>query len=823
MKRFLKLLTPFVLGLMGLLWGCRSNFQQQKDTHRKQLFNHDWRFNLSDDSEFSNPEYNDGDWRTLSLPHDWSIEGKPEKNNPSGIDGGFFPTGKGWYRKSFHVSEALKTKKTSIYFEGVYMHSEVFINGKSLGVQPYGYTSFHYDLTPYLEYGKENTIAVSVDNSKQKNSRWYTGSGIYRNVWLTVTEPVHIAHWGVGITTKTVNDSSAVVSVKTLIKNESDKDTELMIESEFAFDKQYADGKDVHQFTKGFKSVLVKANSETTIEQEVEIKTPRLWSPETPNLYNVNIVLKEVGNSKKAIDSVKLHHGIRTIEFSAENGFVLNGKKVILNGGCVHHDNGALGAAAYNRAEVRKVQLMKKAGFNALRTSHNPPSEAFLNTCDSIGMLVMDEAFDGWRAMKTTLTPITHDYASLFDDWWKHDLQSMVLRDRNHPSIIMWSIGNEIIERTEPQAVETAKMLSKAVKEIDTTRPVTSAMTTWGQGWEIFDPLMAAHDIAGYNYQLHQAENDHERVPSRIIVNTESYPKNAFFIWDLVDKHNYIIGDFVWTAMDYLGESGIGRYCYPGEPDGEHWQANLYPWHGAYCGDVDLTGWRKPISHYRSMLYNDTEKLYMGVREPNPENGEIKTTSWAVWPTWESWTWPEHEGKPIEVEVYSKYLKVRLYLNDSLIGEKQTTRKEEFKALFKVPYKAGELKAVGIHEDEEVEAVLLKTAKAASKITLKADRSTIQADGQDLVYVTVEITDEDGLLNPNASNRLQFSISGPGEIIGVDNADLKDADSYQSDSRKAWRGKALVIVKSNRKAGHIQLEVSSEGLEVETINISSKS
>ena len=371
-----------------------------------------------------------------------------------------------------------------------------------------------------------------------------------------------------------------------------------------------------------------------------------------------------------------------------------------------------MGAAAFDRAEYRKVELLKAAGFNAVRTAHNPPSEAFLQACDELGLLVIDEAFDGWKAKKTP-----YDYGLYFDKWWKKDLRAMVLRDRNHPSVIIWSIGNEVIERKEPEAVEIAHMMAQEIKKLDTIRPVTSAMTTWDNEWEIFDPLMEAHDVCGYNYQLHRAPSDHKRVPSRIIVNTESYPANAFNIWKLVNKNDYILGDFVWTAMDYLGESGIGAWYYPEENADEHWQSDRYPWHGAYCGDIDLTGWRKPISHYRSLLYNDNEKLYLAVKEPNPENGRIKTTAWAVWPTWESWTWPGFEGKDIEVEVYSKYPKVRLYLNNKLIGEQATTVKQQFKATFSVPYSPGRLKAVGVRNGKEIESLVLQTSGNPAKLS----------------------------------------------------------------------------------------------------------
>jgi beta-galactosidase len=431
-------------------------------------------------------------------------------------------------------------------------------------------------------------------------------------------------------------------------------------------------------------------------------------------------------------------------------------------------------------------------------------------------MVVIDETFDMWERPKNP-----QDYHRHFREWWKKDVEAMILRDRNHPSIIMWSIGNEIIERKKPEAVETARMLAECVRKNDPTRPVTSAMTTWDQEWAIFDPLFAAHDIGGYNYQLHRALSDHARVPSRIMVQLESYPRDAFSNWKMVKDNNYIIGDFVWTALDYLGESGIGRWYYPGEKSGEHWEGVLFPWHGAYCGDVDLIGWRKPISHYRSMLYNSTERLYMAVREPNPESGEIKTTLWSVWPTWESWTWPGYEGKELQVEVYSKYPKVQLYLNGKLIGEQATTEDKRFMATFNVPYTEGLLSAVGIIDDKKAETFNLKTSGDAGKIKLIADRQRIFADGQDLAFVTIEITDKDGNLQPNAENELHFTINGPGVIAGVDNANLKDTSQYIATTRKAWHGRALVIIRSTHQGGDIKLKVSSPGLNESNIVIKS--
>jgi len=791
------------IGILFLADSYIGQAQNLPEINRKQLFDHDWKFNLGDDTSAKSINFDDSSWRTLDLPHDWSIEGKIDPKNPTGGAGGYFPAGIGWYRKTFMVPEDWKGKNVSVYFEGVYMNSEVFINGKSLGVRPYGYSSFSYNLSPYLQLNKENVIAVRVDNSKQINSRWYSGSGIYRHVWMRATNPLHVADWGVGLTTHNVSSKKATVQIKTLVKNETAHRQSIFLKTQlFSASSQNAGNNKI--------KVEIAPKSEKEVTQIITVSNPALWTPETPNLYKAQ---SQILSGAGLIDETETDFGIRSISFTAEKGFQLNGKTIKISGACVHHDNGCLGAAAFDRAEERKIELLKKAGFNAVRTSHNPPSEAFLNACDRLGLLVMDEAFDGWRGSKNK-----YDYSIYFDQWWKRDLETMVLRDRNHPSIVIWSIGNEVSERRTPEAVETAKMLSATVKNIDPTRPVTSAVVAWGE-WEFFDPLLAAHDVAGYNYQLQSAPADHKRVPSRIIVQTESYPRDAFTNWKLVQNNNYIIGDFVWTGMDYLGESGIGRSHYSGEVPGENWDNDMFPWHGAYCGDLDLTGWRKPISHYRSMLYNNTEKIYMAVREPNPEPLEIKETKWSVWPGWESWTWPGFEKKNIDVEVYSKYPAVRLYLNDKLLGEKSTGLEQEFKATFSVPYSPGVLKAVGIENGKETEVSILRTSGDAAKIKLTADRKEILANGQDLSYVTIEITDKDGIKQPNASNLLHFQIEGSGIIAGVDNADIKDYGQYTGSSRKAFHGRALVVIRSTHGRDDIKLTVTSPALPTETIII----
>lgn len=802
-KKAVTIIRNIIMSLLALFLtfiAAGQSFKMDKmgrNNERKQCFDFSWKFMLEDFPNATQPNFNDKNWRELNLPHDWSIEGKTDINNPTGNDGGYFPAGTGWYRKNFAVPLDWKGQKVSIYFEGVYMDSKVYINGNLLGLHPYGYTSFKYDLTPYLKFGEKNLISVRVDNSQQKNCRWYSGSGIYRHVWLIVTPLVHLGHWGIAFTTPEVNKEKAIVRVKTVVKNETNLPQSIILSTKI-FDKSG------NCSGRGKIHIELTPNSNKQLTQNIEVAEPLLWTPNNPNLYSAQSLIQK---NNRTIDLVNSTFGIRSIKFSAKSGFELNGRILKLNGGCVHHDNGILGAAAYDRAEERRVELLKLAGFNAIRTSHNPPSESFLDACDKLGLMVIDESFDGWREKKNA-----YDYASIFNDWWQRDIAAMVLRDRNHPSVIMWSDGNEIIERTKPEAVSTAKMLNSYIRKLDPSRPVTSAMTTWNQGWQIFDSLMATYDVCGYNYQMQHAESDHKRVPSRIIVQTESYPKDAFYNWSMVQNHNYIIGDFVWTAMDYLGESGIGGYYYPWQKADEHYQSPRYPWHGAYCGEIDLTGWRKPISHYHSLLWNGKEKLYMAVKEPNPNDGPIKTTDWAVWPTWESWNWPGYEGKNVQVEVDSRYPEVRLYLNNKLIGTHPTSKKQEFKTIFTIPYMPGVLRAVGLNAGKEIESTILRTAGKAAQIRLTADRKIIKANGEDLSFITVEIRDKEGNKLPNAENQLLFSLKGKGVIVGMGNANLRDPEAYVNDRCRTWKGRALVVVKSDLTPDTLRLTVSSIGL-----------
>ncbi len=774
---------------------------------RKQLFNDGWKFWLGDEATASTVGFDDASWRTLTLPHDWSIEHDFDVKYPSGNDGGYVMTGIGWYRKSFLVPSNMVGKRLSLYFEGVYMNSEVFVNGQSVGKRPYGYSSFIYDITPYVKVGEQNVVAVRVDNSKQRNCRWYTGAGIYRHVWLVTTEALHVAHWGTYITTPEVTNELAKVQVAVQVKNETEADKQAMVS--VCLQKE---GKEV---AKGSLPISVASLKENKAIISLDVKNPELWSPDTPSLYEALVTVEAGG---QVMDSVTEPFGIRTFTYSATDGFRLNGQPMLLNGGCAHHDNGVLGAKSFDAAEARKVRLMKEAGFNAVRTSHNLPSEAFLYECDRQGLLVIDESFDGWRDSKTP-----YDYSTEFDQWWQQDVDAMVLRDRNHPSIFCWSIGNEVIERKKLEVVTTAKKLADRIRLNDNTRPITSALAAWDADWEIYDPLAAQHDIVGYNYMIHKSESDHERVPERVMMQTESYPRDAFSNWTKVNDYPYIIGDFVWTSLDYLGEAGIGRFYYKGESEGEHYHRPQYPWHGAYCGDIDITGWRKPISHYRDLLYNADKKLHLAVKEPNGYYGEIKETQWSVWPTWESWNWPGHEGKTIEVEIYSRYPRVQLFLNGNLMGEQETSREQQFKAVYALNYEEGTLRAVGLDEAGNVqEERVLSTAGKPAKIRLTADKRQMKADGQDLIYVIAEVLDKEGRVMPIADNRLQFSIKGAGVIEATGSADLKDSESYSKASRKAWKGRAVAVIRSNGKTGKVTLRVSSPGLTSASVILTSR-
>ena len=748
---------------------------------QKQLFDFGWQFT------------HNGKTINVDLPHDWDIfEGPNSGKGATGTGGGWFEAGKGEYLKTFATPNAELVK---LHFEGVYQKAEVYVNGQKAGQHHYGYTPFTVDVTPYLNRNKKQTneVVVKVDNSEQPNCRWYSGSGIYRHVWLETMPALHIAENGVFVTTPEVSADKAKVQVEVTVQNESNNNQQGIVEVE---------GQQ--------QEILLKAGESKAVTFTYTINNPKLWSPESPNLYTANVALKNISCNS----SSKIKFGVRSFSFDAENGFVLNGKKVLINGACVHHDDGVLGAMAFDAAEIRKVRQMKEAGFNLIRTSHNPTTRAFLDACDSLGMLVIDEAFDGWRTQKNP-----YDYSTVIDSCFRQDIHAMVLRDRNHPSVVCWSIGNEVIERKDIRVVTTARQLKKAILEADDTRPVTEALCAWDNDWEIYDPHAEVLDVVGYNYMIHKHKGDHQRDPKRVMWQTESYPRDAFRNWALVHDHPYIVGDIVWTGLDYLGESGIGRYYYEGERQGEHYVSGGQPdWHGAYCGDVDITGWRKPISHYREMLWGPTKttrptpgpsllregSVYLAVKEPDGYHGKIRETAWSVWPTWESWNWPGWEGKPIEVEVYTRQPEVSLYLNDQLIGTKSVSRETEFKAVFSVPYQPGTLRA-----EAGGKSVTLTTATEPAALRLTSDRHVITADGQDLAFIIVEVVDKEGRVCPNAAIPCEAIVKGQGQQLAFASADLKDREPYTSSKVTTWKGRALLVVRSTKKKGNVEVSINS--------------
>ena len=730
----------------------------------------------------------DGKTISVNLPHDWDIYTAPNpESGATGTGGGWYAAGKGEYRKKFATP---KGEIVKLHFEGVYQKAEVFVNGQKAGQHGYGYTPFTIDVTPYLFKGKrQNEVVVKVNNSEQPNCRWYSGSGIYRHVWLETMPALHISENGVFVTTPKIEANKATVNVEVTVQNEGNSEQQSIVEVE---------GQQ--------KTVLLKAGESKKVDFSYTISNPHLWSPDDPYLYTANVKLSTLSSQ------LSTKYGIRSFSFDAEKGFMLNGKPMVLNGACVHHDDGVLGAMAFDAAEIRKVRQMKEAGFNLIRTSHNPTTRAFLDACDSIGMLVIGEAFDGWRTAKKP-----YDYSTLIDSCYREDIRAMVERDRNHPSIICWSIGNEVIERKDIRVVHTAKMLKQAILDYDQTRPVTEALCAWDSDWEIYDPHFDVLDIGGYNYMIFKHASDHQRNPKRVMWQTESYPRDAFKNWAFVHDYPYIIGDIVWTGLDYLGESGIGRNYYDGETPGEHWRDGGVPdWHGAYCGDVDITGWRKPISHYRQMLWNSTNNLYIAVREPDGYHGNIHQTAWSVWPTWESWNWPGWEGKTIEVEVYTKAPEVILYLNDKEVGRQKVDRSTEFKAVFNVPYEEGTLcaKAGG-------RSVTLSTAGEPARIRLTADRSVITADGQDLSFVTLEVVDREGRVCPDAAIPCEAIVEGQGKMMAFATADLKDREPKTSPSVTTWKGRALLVVRSSLSKGKAQVTIKSS-LPTATMTIKTK-
>ena len=833
----MKLFTYIGIFCCMLLGACSSVSVSPRE---KICFNDNWSFSLSDNPKASETDFDDKEWRVLNLPHDWAIEGDFSKDNPSGTGGGALPGGTGWYRKTFIPSNEDSDKIIRIDFDGIYMNSEVFINGQSLGKRPYGYISFGYDITPYLKWNEKNVIAVRVDNSEQPNSRWYSGCGIYRNVWLTKTNPVHVDEWGTYVTTSEISNNNATLNIVTTVQN-SGKNNETVTLKSILNDM---DGSIVAETE---SSVSVVAGQKSDINHTLNISSPKLWDTENPYLYSL---VTEVIKDGKCIDRYTTTTGVRDFKFDAEKGFILNGKQTKINGVCMHHDLGCLGAAVNTRAIERQLQILKEMGCNGIRCSHNPPAPELLDLCDKMGFIVMDEAFDMWRKKKTS-----HDYARYFNEWHEKDLRDFILRDRNHPSIFVWSIGNEVLEQWSDAKADTlsleeanlilnfghsadmlakdgemsvnsllTKKLADFVRELDPTRPITAGCNEPNPGNHLFKS--GALDIIGYNYHNANIPDVPKNFPGKPFIITESnsalmtrgyyrMPSNEMFIWPerwdkpfydesfscssyenchvpwgntheenikLVRNNDFISGQYIWTGFDYIGE-----------PTPYGWPAR-----SSYFGIVDLAGFPKDVYYLYQAEWTNKQVLHL-------------------FPHW-NWT----EGQEIDMWCYYNNAdEVELFIN----GESQGIRSKDednLHVVWRVKFIPGTVKVVARKNGNIIAEKEIHTAGTPHKIRLTPDRNIITADGKDLSFVTVEVLDKDNNLCPISENLINFEVKGNAFIAGVDNGCQTSMERFKDNKRKAFNGKCLVVLQNNGEKGTATLTTKSNGLESSTIEIKSK-
>ncbi|TDD97793.1 sugar-binding domain-containing protein [Flavobacterium cellulosilyticum] len=772
-------------------------------------FNENWNFKLGDYPNAIHSDLNTSDWRILQLPHDWSIEAAFNKENPTKQAQAFLPAGMGWYRKTFTLPENWATKTVSIEFDGVFKNSEVFINGHSLGIRPNGYISFGYELSQYLNFGKENVIAVKVDNDAQPNSRWYTGSGIYRNVRLVASEKLHVAKWGTFVTTPEVSAAKASVHFEVTIENKNE------VPKEFKLKTSILDANN-QEVANVVTTEKIGANTNSTKIHNLVVNQPKLWDTENPNLYKIVTTIYE---NSKTVDNYETPLGIRSFNFDAEKGFSLNGVPTKILGVCLHHDNGALGAVANKAAIKRKLTILKEMGTNAIRMAHNPASLEMMQLCDEMGFIVQDEFTDVWKKKK-----VTNDYHKDWDAWHKQDLEDFIKRDRNYPSVMMWSIGNEIREQFDSTGIAITRELAQIVKSLDTTRPVTSALTE-NVIAKNFIYQSGALDLLGFNYKHEDYKDFPTRFKGQKILASESvsaletrghydFPSDGIKAWPpkygagfdgnadwtvsaydqvqsywgttheanwkTIKKQDFMAGTFIWTGFDYLGEPDP----YP------------YPARSSYFGIVDLAGLPKDVYYMYQSEWTTKPVLH-------------------IFPHW-NWT----SGQEVDVwAYYNNADQVELFLNGKSLGVK-SKQNDDLHISWRVKFEPGIIKAISRKKGVVVLEKVIHTAGAASKIALIADKTTIKNDTYDLVYVTVSITDADGNLVPNANDLIQFEVTGGGKLVGVDNGYQAGLDSFKANSCKVYNGKCIAIIQSNGKKEKIQLKASTgNGINAATIEV----
>lgn len=787
---------------------------------REILLDEHWKFHPGCLAGAEQIDYDDSAWRVLNLPHDWSVEPVAvqldgvtigpfsklsEKRYPDkermgggGWDVGYTLGGEGWYRKTFTIDPADKEKRFTLYIEAASSQSEVWVNGKKVYFNHYAYTPYRMDITECLNKPcEENLIAIKVVNEGH-NSRWYAGSGLYRNVWLIKTAKTHLDKWNTYFVTRSIGKKEAIVEFSTAIAcSANDVELSLSIVA--------PSGVEVNR-------LQLAPDADGIARTTLTIDKPMLWSVETPQQYMAKMQLVRRG---QVVDAVEMRFGIRTVEASAREGFELNGKSMLLKGCCIHHDNGLLGAAAIARADEHRVELLKENGFNAVRCSHNLASESFLDACDRLGMLVIHETFDQWLMAKRP-----EDYHRDFVRHHEADLTAGVKRDRNHPSIVMWSIGNEIPGRITEEGMAVAEGLRQMILHLDSSRPIMAAICDWDwkrYTWEEESAkAFKSLDVGGYNYLWRKYESDHERYPDRVMLGSESFPKEAAENWNMVEKHPYIIGDFVWTAIDYVGEAGLAHTFELSQGE-KNTQFMEWPWYNAWCGDLDLIGNKKPQAYYRNVLWGVTP-IAMAVRKPIAAGKKEVVNGWG-WPDErQSWSWDGLEGQTMTVHVYSRSPKVSLSLNGKLIGVKETD-KETYTATFHLPYAAGELIAQNVGKDRS--RFILKSTGKAVAIRLIADRTTIQASHQDLAYIGMEVVDHEGNVLPDARLPLEITVQGPARVI-AGNGSYDDMRSFRSLTPSTFRGRALAIVQPTGEPGEITVCVSSSGMDSQRVTIQAR-
>ena len=754
-----------------------------------QCFDFDWKFTLSALAGAEAPALDDSAWEDVQLPHDWSMS-LPYLSPGEGGSGsmGFMQGGLGWYRKTFSVPAAWKGRRVSLEFDGVYHRATVFVNGQEVGFHPYGYTAFAYDITDYLTPGRDNVVAVRVDHTDCPTSRWYSGSGIYRHVWLNVTDPVHVGLWGTCVTTAAVSAERATVRVETRLENDGSRPVAVSLVSEL----QDPAGRTV---TRRASEAVLPAEGEQQLTQEFELASPALWEIDAPQLYTLITTVRRGG---KTVDRYETPFGVRDIRFDPDKGFFLNGRSVKMKGGDVHQDAGSLGAAIPDRAQERRVRLMKEAGFNAIRCSHNPPAREFLDACDRIGMLVIDEAFDKWKSGY---------YTQWFDDWWKEDLASMVLRDRNHPCIVLWSVGNETVEQRDMtgEGTERLRALRAECERLDPTRKV--AVTTMPDYDRKFDKngFNAAVEVVGYNYQEPFYDSDHAQFPDRIIYGSEVFPyysagkeRMREYIernpWYDYAERDFIFGYFMWAAIDYWGESS-------------GWPSKAWP-----TGIFDMCMYEKPQAAFFRAVWNDEPVVRLAVEDASAPLDRGKDM-W-TWPLLVShWNFPRYDNtQMMTVHVMTNCETVELFSNGTTLGTRQTADYPNNTVIWRIPYKSGTLSVKGYNRGVEVASDELRTAGAPAAIRLKADRMALDADGQDLSHIDVELVDADGVVVPDADRALRIQVEGAGRFLCMDNGDTADGLVQLRADKPSFLGRALAVVQAGRTAGPLRVTVSADGL-----------